>query len=40
LYDAVCLGPNIEKHASAPLYAENEIHPHPDYPYKRLIIRK
>jgi hypothetical protein len=39
LYDAVCLGPNIEKHAASPLYGENEIHPHPDYPYKRLKIR-
>jgi hypothetical protein len=39
LYDTICLGPNIEKHAASPLYSENEIHPHPNYPYKRLKIR-
>jgi hypothetical protein len=39
LYDAICLGPNIEKHASAPLYAPNETHPHPEYSHlKRLKI--
>jgi hypothetical protein len=40
LYDPVCLGQNIENHAAAPLYSLNEIHPHPDYPYKRLKIRR
>lgn len=39
LYEPICLGHNIEKHASAPLYAENETHPHPEYNhFKRLKI--
>jgi hypothetical protein len=32
-YQPVCLGNNIEKHASAPLYPENYCHPHPKYEY-------
>lgn len=45
MYEYTCLGPNIEKHASAPLYDLNEIHPHPEYQFykgdyaKRLRIR-
>jgi len=39
LYDPICLGPNIEKHASQPLYPLNMRHPHPDYiNYKMLEI--
>jgi hypothetical protein len=40
LYESICLGPNIEKHASAPIYTEWETHPHPEYNHmKRLKIR-
>lgn len=40
LYESICLGPNIEKHASSPIYAEWETHPHPEYSHmKRLKIR-
>jgi len=39
LYEPICLGQNIEKHASQPLYPEGMRHPHPDYiNYKMLEI--
>lgn len=39
LYEPICLGPNIEKHASQPLYPEGMRHPHPDYiNYKMLEV--
>jgi hypothetical protein len=39
LYEATCLGPNIEKHASAPLYPELSTHQHTDYhTMKNLVI--
>lgn len=31
MYDPICLGPNIEKHASAPLYPQHQKHPDIDY---------
>jgi hypothetical protein len=37
LYEAICLGPNIEKHASSPLYYEGQTHPHPDYNHLSLL---
>jgi len=32
-YLPICQGENIEKHASAPLYPQNYIHPHPEYQF-------
>jgi len=37
LYDAICLGQNIEKHASSPLYPPGQKHPHPDYNHLNLL---
>lgn len=38
MYEPICLGPNIEKHASAPLYPLNSTHPHIDYCQKKNLI--
>jgi len=37
LYEPICLGQNIEKHASAPLYPLNSTHPHIDYCQKENL---